>query len=39
MTHWRSFIERDSIGSWDLAAKTAQPRDFTLEITGVRGVR
>ncbi len=39
MSHWRSFIERDSIGSWDLVGKDGQPRDFTLEITAVRGVK
>ena len=39
MTHWRSLIERDSIGAWDLVGKDGKPRDFTLEITGVRGVK
>jgi hypothetical protein len=37
--HWRSLIERDSIGAWDLVDKSGKPRDFTLEISGVRGVK
>jgi hypothetical protein len=35
--HWRSLIERDSIGAWDLVDRSGKPRDFTLEISAVRG--
>lgn len=35
MTHWRSLIEREFLGAWDLVGKDGKPRDYTLEISKV----
>lgn len=39
MAHWKSLIERDYLGSWDLVGKDDKPRDFTLEIESVQSVK
>ena len=35
MTHWRSLIDRDFLGSHDLVDKAGTPKDFTVQITKV----
>lgn len=36
MPHWRSMMDRDTMGAWDLIdPKTKKPRDWTLEIERV----
>ncbi len=35
MPHWRSMIEKDFLGAWDLVDDKMQPKDFTLKITKV----
>lgn len=35
MPHWRSLIEKDYLGAWDLVGKDGKPRDFTLKISKV----
>jgi hypothetical protein len=35
MPHWRSMIEKDHLGAWDLVGKDDKPRDYTLEIAKV----
>ena len=35
MSHWRTMIEKDYLGAWDLADAAGKPRDFTLEIERV----
>lgn len=36
MPHWRTMIEKDFLGSWDLTdPKTGRPRDWTLEVAKV----
>jgi len=35
--HWRTLIEKDFLGAWDLRdPKTEKPRDFTLKIATVQ---
>lgn len=38
MPHWRSLIEKDHLGSWDLVGKDNKPRDYTLKIVKVDSV-
>lgn len=33
--HWKTLIEKDYLGAWDLAADDGTPREFTLEIVEV----
>lgn len=35
MAHWRSLIEKDYLGAWDLVGHDGKARDFTLEIESV----
>lgn len=35
MPHWRSLIEKDYLGAWDLVGRDGKPKDFTLEIDSV----
>lgn len=35
MPHWRTLIEKDHLGAWDLVGRDGKPRDFTLKITKV----
>jgi hypothetical protein len=35
MAHWRSFTDRETLGSWDLVDKAGKPKEFTLEIERV----
>jgi hypothetical protein len=35
MPHWRTLIEKDYLGAWDLVGRDGKPRDFTLEIATV----
>jgi hypothetical protein len=36
MAHWRSLIEKDFLGAWDLVdAQSGKPREFTLKIVKV----
>jgi hypothetical protein len=35
MPHWRSLLERDSLGAWDLVDAHGRPKDWTLEIVKV----
>jgi hypothetical protein len=37
MPHWRSLIERDSLGAWDMYGPDGKPRDVTLTIATVVG--
>ncbi len=40
MPHWRSLLERDAIGAWDLVEpKTGKPRDYNVEIARVDQVK
>jgi hypothetical protein len=34
--NWRSLIDKDFLGAWDLVGPDGKPRDFTLEIASVR---
>lgn len=33
--HWRSLIDKDFMGAWDLVDKTGKPKDYTLAIAKV----
>ena len=35
MPHWRSLIEKDYMGAWDLVDRAGKPKDYTLEIESV----
>ncbi len=35
MPHWRTMIEKDHLGAWDLVGKDDQPREYTLKIAKV----
>ncbi len=35
MPHWKTMIEKDYIGVWDLTDDAGRPRDFTLKIAKV----
>lgn len=35
MAHWRSMIDRDYLGAWDLVGPDGQPKHFTLVIKKV----
>lgn len=35
MPHWRTFIEKDYLGAWDLVDKSGTPKDYTLEMLKV----
>lgn len=37
MTHWRTLIEKEYLGAWDLIDKAGNPKDFTLQIKKVAG--
>lgn len=36
MAHWRSMTDRETMGAWDLVDKAGKPKDWTLEIEGVK---
>ena len=38
MPNWRTLIEKDHLGSWDLVGDDGKPRDYTLEIAKVESV-
>lgn len=35
MPHWRTMIEKDHLGAWDLVGPDGKPKEFTLEIARV----
>lgn len=35
MAHWRSLIEKDYLGAWDLVDRAGKPKDYTLKIVAV----
>lgn len=35
MRHWRSLIEKDFLGAWDLTDAAGNPKDYTLRISAV----
>jgi hypothetical protein len=35
MAHWRTMIEKDYLGAWDLVGTDGKPRDFTVQIKAV----
>ncbi len=40
MTHWKTLIEKDHLGAWDMVAPDGKtPKDFTLEIAAVSSVK
>jgi hypothetical protein len=38
VTNWRTMIEKDYLGAWDLATADGAPRPYTLEIVKVTSV-
>jgi hypothetical protein len=36
MAHWRSMTDRETMGAWDLVDRAGKPKDWTLEIVGVK---
>jgi hypothetical protein len=38
MPNWRTMIEKDYLGAWDLVGKDEKPRDFVVEIKKVASV-
>jgi hypothetical protein len=34
--HWRAMTDRETLGAWDLVDRAGQPKDWTLEIAGVK---
>jgi hypothetical protein len=37
--HWRTLIEKDYLGAWNLVDKADKPKDYTLQIAKVEGVK
>jgi hypothetical protein len=35
MANWRTMVERDYLGGWDLVDDNGKPRDYTMEIKSV----
>lgn len=36
MPHWRTMMEKDFLGAWDLVDDSLKPREYTLEIASVK---
>lgn len=36
MPHWRSMMDRDTLGAWDLVDRDGKPKDWTMEIERVQ---
>lgn len=38
MGHWRTYMEKDYLGAWDLVGPDEKPRDYTLKIVAAQSV-